>query len=175
MYLRRNHVIDLYARDALSYVMSNWGSHFAICHGAITFGWYAAWPSPFLHVESSKERRIKANRLFLSLPPPRPLSLSLSREFIFRACVYRGYSPKCARRRCTKESITSVTTTGGTRHCKAHVSPATVWRPVWLTFVSEISWPGWFADCTAHTRTETPAITPSFRFFFPLHRRLTRV
>lgn len=113
MYLHRNHVIDLYAHNALSRVMSNMrGSHFAICHGTIMFGWYTVSPSPFLH-EGSKERCVtKRIDYFLSF------FLFPSKECILRACMYRGYSPKCARRRCTKKSITSVTMTGSIRHYK---------------------------------------------------------
>ena len=175
MYLHRNHVIDLYAHNALSHVMSNRGSHFAICHEAITYGWYTVLPSPFLH-EGSKVGRIKANRLFslsLSLSSLSSLSLSLSLSFflgnIFRACIYRGYSPKRARHRCTKKSISSVATTNSTRHCKTVLVQRQFGDPSdWRSFLKSRG-PVDSSIARAYSTRETPlAITLLFfLLFFP--------
>jgi len=185
MYLHRNHVIDLYAHNALSHVMSNRGSHFAICHEAITCGWYTVLPSPFLH-EGSKVGRIKANRLFslslsLSLSPSlSPLSLSLSHfslslslSFflgnIFRTCIHRGYSPKRARHRCTKKSISSVATTNSTRHCKTVLVQRQFGDPSdWRSFLKSRG-PVDSSIARAYSTRETPlAITLLFfLLFFP--------
>lgn len=168
MYLHRNHVIGLYAHNALSHVMSNRGSHFAICHEAITYRMiYSIVPSPFLH-EGSKEGRIKANRLF-SLSLSLVFSLFLSREYFSCLRVYRGYSPKRARHRCTKKSISSVATTGGTRHRKTVLAQRQFGDPSdWRSFLKSRG-PVDSSIARAYSTRERNAVgdNASFFLFFP--------
>lgn len=152
IYLHRNHVIDLYVHNALSHVMSNQGKSLRDLPRSynIRMIYVQHRPSLFLH-EASKGRRIKANRLF-SLS----LSLFLGKVFFVPACI--EVTRLNARVVEAMHEEIDHQRYNNWRHpsLENHVSPATVWRPVWLTFVFEISWPGWFADCTCiqHTRTE---------------------